>query len=194
MHKFEYNGSPVRVLFARESIKQLSSELAKLKITSPLFISTPNKIQQVNDIAVDFAAAGVFGDAKMHTPTDVTERALKYARSIGTDGIVSLGGGSTIGLGKAIAVRTGLPHICIPTTYAGSEMTPILGETENGLKRTRRDSSILPNTVIYDVDLTETLPVGFSVMSGVNAIAHAGKSSHGNQPLTLCLWPWPSSV
>jgi alcohol dehydrogenase class IV len=88
--------------------------------------------------------------------------------------VVSIGGGSTIGLGKAISIRTGLPHICIPTTYAGSEMTPILGETAEGRKTTRSDPKILPGTVIYDVDLTMTLPAGLTATSGVNAIAHAG--------------------
>ena len=89
--------------------------------------------------------------------------------------MISIGGGSTIGLGKAISFRTGMPHICIPTTYAGSEMTPILGETADGVKKTKSDKKILPGTVIYDVDLTMTLPTGMSATSGVNAIAHAGK-------------------
>ena len=86
---------------------------------------------------------------------------------------MSIGGGSTTGLGKAISIRTGLPHISIPTTYAGSEMTPILGETQDGKKTTRSDPKILPGTVLYDVDLTMTLPKVLSATSGVNAIAHA---------------------
>ncbi len=63
---------------------------------------------------------------------------------------MSLGGGSTIGLGKAIAWRTDAFQIVVATTYAGSEVTPILGQTENGLKTTIRDSRILPEVVIYD--------------------------------------------
>lgn len=110
----------------------------------------------------------------MHTPTNITEEALDFAKSHQADAVVSIGGGSTIGLGKAISIRTGLPHICISTTYAGSEMTPILGETADGVKKTRTDAKILPGTVIYDVDLTMTLPVGMSSCSGVNAIAHSG--------------------
>jgi maleylacetate reductase len=87
--------------------------------------------------------------------------------------VVSLGGGSTTGLGKALALRTGVNQLCIPTTYAGSEMTPILGETKNGLKTTVGNKAVLPETVIYDVDLTLTLPVGLAATSGINAIAHA---------------------
>jgi len=89
------------------------------------------------------------------------------------DCTVAIGGGSTIGLGKAIALRTGLPQLAIPTTYAGSEMTDILGQTEDGAKTTLRDTSVQPETVIYDVDLTMSLPRGLTGTSGVNAIAHA---------------------
>ncbi|KAK3117658.1 hypothetical protein LTR53_000787 [Teratosphaeriaceae sp. CCFEE 6253] len=108
---------------------------------------------------------------------------------IGADCLVSFGGGSTIGLGKALAIRTGLPHVCIPTMYAGSEMTPILGETADGRKTTRSDPKILPGTVIYDVDLTMTLPVGLSATSGVNAIAHAVEAlyARAQNPITTLL-------
>ena len=87
--------------------------------------------------------------------------------------MVAVGGGSTIGLGKAIALRTGLPLLAVPTTYAGSEMTPILGETEGGRKTTQRTPKVLPKTVIYDVELTLGLPPGLSATSGMNAMAHA---------------------
>lgn len=110
----------------------------------------------------------------MHTPLTITEKALAFAKATNADSVISIGGGSTIGLGKAISIRTGLPHICIPTTYAGSEMTPILGETADGKKTTRSDPRILPKIVIYDVDLTMTLPPSMSTTSGVNAIAHSG--------------------
>jgi alcohol dehydrogenase class IV len=91
----------------------------------------------------------------------------------GADGIVALGGGSTIGLGKAIALRTDLPQVVLPTTYAGSEMTPILGETRDGVKTTQSSPKVLPEVVIYDVDLTIGLPPPQSATSGLNAMAHA---------------------
>jgi len=125
----------------------------------------------------------------MHTPSAITEKALAYAESTNADSVISIGGGSTIGLGKAISIRTGLPHICIPTTYAGSEMTPILGETVDGKKVTRSDPKILPGTVIYDVDLTMTLPAGMSATSGVNAIAHSVEAlyAQNRNPITSLL-------
>ena len=109
----------------------------------------------------------------MHTPVEVTAAAMAVGRRERIDGTVAIGGGSTTGLGKAIAFRTDCPQFVIPTTYAGSEMTPILGETESGVKTTKRDMKILPETVLYDVDLTLSLPPGLTVTSGFNAIAHA---------------------
>jgi maleylacetate reductase len=106
----------------------------------------------------------------------VTEAALAAFRESRADCVVALGGGSTTGLGKAIAARTGADQIVIPTTYAGSEMTDILGETEGGEKTTRRDASIVPEAVIYDVDLTLALPRRLSVTSGLNAMAHAAEA------------------
>ena len=94
---------------------------------------------------------------------------------------MSLGGGSTIGLGKAPALRTDLPQIAIPTTYAGSEMTSILGETEGGVKTTRRSLKVLPEVVIYDVDLTFGLPPPVSAVSGMNALAHAAEALYAQE-------------
>jgi alcohol dehydrogenase class IV len=176
MEAFEYNANPGRVVFGSGSLERLPDEIRRLNLSAPLLLSTPQQISQAERLKtiLDSKIAGLFTEATMHTPTDVTEKALEYAKAQKADSVVSIGGGSTIGLGKAISIRTGLPHICIPTTYAGSEMTPILGETADGRKTTRTDPKILPGTVIYDVDLTMTLPVGLSATSGVNAIAHAG--------------------
>ncbi|MGV3499412.1 MAG: maleylacetate reductase, partial [Hydrogenophaga sp.] len=106
----------------------------------------------------------------------------------GADCAVAIGGGSTSGLGKAIALGSGLPILAIPTTYAGSEMTPIYGITEAGLKKTGKDFKVLPKSVLYDPELTLTLPVGLSVTSGINAIAHAAEglySVEGNPVIDL---------
>lgn len=186
---FEYIASPSRVVFGKGSLSKLHEEIARLDKSRPLLLSTPEQESEVKKLQqslqdASMETAGVFGKATMHTPINVTDDALEFAKGQQADSIVSYGGGSTIGLGKAISVRTGLPHICIPTTYAGSEMTPILGETVGDRKMTRSDPSILPTTVIYDVDLTLTLPAGMSVTSGVNAIAHAGRSTDTSNRLT----------
>lgn len=141
-----------------------------------MVLTTPNQRRLGDRVAALLGpkAVIIFDRATMHTPVDVTEQAMEVAAKARVDSTVSIGGGSTTGLGKAIAIRIGLPQICIPTTYAGSEMTPTLGETLNGVKTTRRDEAIRPDVVIYDVELTLNLPVRISLTSGMNAIAHAG--------------------
>ena len=111
----------------------------------------------------------------MHVPSETAAAAVAEAARVGADCAIAVGGGSTTGLGKAIALQSGLPILAIPTTYAGSEMTPIYGITEAGLKKTGRDPRVLPRTVIYDPELSVSLPVGLSVTSAMNAIAHAAE-------------------
>jgi alcohol dehydrogenase class IV len=133
-------------------------------------------------------AAGVFDRAVMHVPMETAREAREVATRLRADCAVAVGGGSTTGLGKAIALESGLPIIAIPTTYAGSEMTPIYGITETGLKKTGRDMRVLPRTVIYDPELTLGLPIGMSVTSGINAIAHAAEGLYaedGNPVMDL---------
>lgn len=177
MQPFEYNQHPGRVVFGSGTLQKLPDEIKRQNLSAPLLLSTPQQVEQADQLKSILSGnvAGIFTEATMHTPTHITDKALAYAKETKADSVVSIGGGSTIGLGKAISIRTGLPHICIPTTYAGSEMTPILGETAEGKKTTRSDPKILPGTVIYDVDLTMTLPTALSATSGVNAIAHSGK-------------------
>ena len=153
---------------------------ARLGGSRALVLSTAGRAQQA-ELAIALLgarAAGRFAGAEMHTPVEVTERALSTARSVAADSLVSIGGGSTTGLGKALAARTGLPHLVIPTTYAGSEVTPVLGETEGGEKATRSAPEIVPDAVIYDVELTLGLPWDVTVTSAVNAMAHAVEATY----------------
>jgi maleylacetate reductase len=118
-------------------------------------------------------AAGLLPEARMHVPIEVATRARDLARELGADGCVAVGRRSAVGLGKAIALEHDLPVIAVPTTYAGSEMTPVWGLTEGGAKRTGRDVRVLPRSVVYDAELTLTLHAGLSPPAGINAIAHA---------------------
>jgi len=194
MHPFIYNANPARVIFGLGTLKQVASEVQRLGIKRPLVLSTPEQsghATQVEELlkgVSEIESAGQFNKATMHTPLDVTLEALKVVEERRVDGIIAIGGGSTIGLGKAIALRTDLPQIVLPTTYAGSEMTPIIGQTENGLKTTQSSPKVLPEVVIYDVDFTMSLPPGLSATSGVNAIAHAVEAlyaQHGNPVISL---------
>jgi maleylacetate reductase len=172
---FVYEGLPSRVLFGDGTLERLPDEAERLGCERMLVISTPEQRDAALELAELLGArcAATYHGARMHTPFDVTEDALHLVAKKRIDGTVALGGGSTIGLSKALALRTDLRQIAVPTTYAGSEMTRIVGQTEKGLKTTQLSDRVLPDTVIYDVDLTLTLPAKLSVTSGVNAMAHA---------------------
>ena len=175
MTPFIYDALPVRVVFGSGTLRQLPTELARLGCRRALVLSTPEQSGTAERAStlLGKASVGVFAKAAMHTPMAVTAAAMNNVERLGADGVVSVGGGSAVGLGKAIALRTGLPQIAVPTTYAGSEATPILGETDGGEKVTQRTLHVLPEVILYDVELTLTLPPGLTVTSGLNAIAHA---------------------
>lgn len=172
---FIYTAHPARVLFGRGTIDRLGDEIETLGLSRILVVTTPEQktLGEAVGRRLEKAVAAVHPHAAMHTPVDVTLGAIEVVSRLKVDGIVAIGGGSTTGLSKAIALRSGLPQIVVPTTYAGSEMTPILGQTENGIKTTLSDPSVLPEVVLYDVDLTMGLPAHLTAVSGLNAIAHA---------------------
>lgn len=177
MRDFVYNGQPSRVVFGPGSLGHLEREINLLGTKRALVLSTAEQAAQAQMVAdrLGSRAVGVFARAVMHVPIETARDAREEARRLGADCAIAIGGGSTTGLGKAIALESGLPILAIPTTYAGSEMTPIYGITESGLKKTGKDPRVLPRTVIYDPELTLTLPVALSVTSGMNAIAHAAE-------------------
>jgi len=177
LKKFVYTAQPARVVFGAGSLSQLAKEIDALGCKRALVLSTPEQRASAEMVMglLGARAAGAFDRAVMHVPLETAREAREVARQLGADCAVAIGGGSTTGLGKAIALDSGLPILAIPTTYAGSEMTPIYGITESGLKKTGRDLRVLPRTVIYDPELTLSLPVGLSVTSGINAIAHAAE-------------------
>ena len=154
---------------------QAAAEIERLGCARALVLSTPEQAATAAELAQSLGAlaVGTFTGAAMHTPVEITAQAQQYAESVKADCLVAVGGGSTTGLGKALALRTHKPQIVIPTTYAGSEATPILGQTEQGLKTTLKDARVLPQVVLYDPELVVSLPVALSATSGLNAMAHA---------------------
>jgi maleylacetate reductase len=191
MDGFVYTALPSRVIFGSGTLARVADEVRHLGGERALLLATPQQTEQVQGLAdaLGGLSAGIFPEATMHTPVEVTERALAMVRETGADCIIALGGGSTTGLAKAIALRTDLPQVVIPTTYAGSEATPILGETSGGRKVTQRTLAVLPEVIVYDVDLTLSLPPGLSVTSGINAIAHAVEALYAREanPVTSLL-------
>ena len=166
---------PARVRFGTDMDDAVVDEVRRLGLNRVMVLSTPPQEGNARTLAdaLGGLAAGVFAGAAMHTPVEVTKRAVVAVREAGAGGLISLGGGSTTGLGKAIALRTDLPQVAVPTSYAGSEATPILGQTEGGRKTTLRDPRVLPEAIIYDVARTATMPAEMTATSGLNALAHA---------------------
>jgi alcohol dehydrogenase class IV len=172
---FRYDASAVRIIFGQGTRAGLADEFDALDARRIVVVSTPEQAASAHDIAsvLGNRVMTALPNAIMHTPEHVTEKALEIVRRVRADAILAIGGGSAIGLSKALSIRSGIPQVVLPTTYAGSEVTPVLGETKDGLKVTRSNPAMRPRTVIYDVDLTLTLPANMSCSSGINAMAHA---------------------
>jgi maleylacetate reductase len=163
---FSYETQPARIVFRPgAAVSATPDEAARLGLRRVLVVcgSRGEGTARAVADALGETCAGLHAEARMHVPVELADR----------DGCVAVGGGSAIGLGKAIALRTGLPLIAVPSTYSGSEMTPVWGLTEHGAKRTGRDPAVQPRSVVYDPELTLSLPVPLTVTSGVNALAHA---------------------
>jgi alcohol dehydrogenase class IV len=192
MMTFEYTQLPVRVVFGFGTIARIPDEVKALRCRRVLVLCDPHHAKDAVARVIDAlgdAAVGLSADAVMHTPVETTDLVMKQLRETRADCLLSLGGGSTTGLGKALALRTDLPQIVVPTTYAGSEATPILGQTEQGRKTTILSPNVLPEAIVYDVELTMTLPAHLSVVSGINAIAHAVEALYAKDanPVTSSL-------
>lgn len=172
---FQHRSAPVRVRFGPGIRNDIVDELERLGCKHAFVLATPTHADSAMEIAetANGHAAGVFTKAAMHTPVEITKEAVDHARDVEADCLIAIGGGSTTGLGKAIALQTDLPQIVIPTTYAGSEATPILGQTEGGVKSTLTDPRVRPEVILYDAELVVTLPINMTVNSGLNAMAHA---------------------
>jgi maleylacetate reductase len=190
VNDFIYTALPARVVFGVGKLASIREEVDAIGSTRALVLCTPPQRAQAEQVAELLGSrfAGIHDGAEMHVPIESARKGRKLAAKLEADCAIAIGGGSTIGLGKAIALEAPIPIIAIPTTYAGSEMTPIFGITESGLKRTGKDVRVLPRTVIYDPDLTMSLPLGMSLVSGMNAIAHAAEGLYakdGNPVMSL---------
>lgn len=177
MKNFQFESLPGRVLFGAGTLTEVSAELQALGARKALVIATADLAELAREVGALLGdlCAGIHAQAVQHIPYETVTEALSRVQSLDVDSLVAVGGGSSIGLAKAIALETSLPILAIPTTYAGSEMTPIWGITQNGVKKTGKNLIVKPKSVIYDSKLTVTLPVRLSVTSGMNAIAHCAE-------------------
>ncbi|NJC72893.1 maleylacetate reductase [Planosporangium thailandense] len=164
----------VRVVFGVGSLYRIGGEAAQLGCRA-LLIAGPHEDAAADVVAAELGPdlAGRLRDVAQHVPTDLAHEATYRATQLGAEVLLAVGGGSATGLAKVIALRTGLPILAVPTTYAGSEMTPIWGLTDAQGKTTGRDARVIPRTVLYDPTLTVSLPPQLTAASGMNALAHA---------------------
>ncbi|BBC38316.1 Maleylacetate reductase [Streptomyces graminofaciens] len=162
-----------RVVFGSGTArKDVAAEVTGLGARRVLVIAADGERALAEDICEDLPVVSVFGGVRPHVPAEVAEAVRAAAREHAADLLLSVGGGSTTGTAKAAALTTGLPVLAVPTTYAGSEATPVWGLTEGGHKRTGVDAKVLPRVVVYDATLMLSLPTRLSVTSGLNALAH----------------------
>jgi maleylacetate reductase len=169
-----------RVVFAAsEAPRSVAAEVEALGASKVMLIASEREEQLANPIAKKIPVALRHDEVVMHVPVEVAQRAREAAASSGADVVVSVGGGSTTGLAKAVALTTGLPIVAVPTTYAGSEATNVWGMTEGETKTTGVDPRVLPASIVYDAALLTTLPVEMTVASGLNALAHCVDSMWG---------------
>ena len=176
MQPFARDTLPGRVVFGAGAARTaLAGEVARLGVSRLLLIPSGSELSAARELTAPLAdrIAGTFTGVRPHVPVEVADAARKQAAAVGADAVLSLGGGSATGTAKAVALTTGLPVIAVPTTYAGSEVTPVWGLTEGDRKTTGVDARVLPRLVIYDPELTASLPGPVSAASGLNAMAHA---------------------
>lgn len=189
---FVYEALPGRVVFGAGAARErLAGEVERLGAERLLLIAAAPEAELANELAAPLGERVVarFDGVRPHVPVEVAAAAVDAAREADADLLLSVGGGSTTGTAKAVALATGLPVLAVPTTYAGSEMTPVWGSTEAGRKTTGRDLAVLPKVVVYDPELTVSLPAAITAASGMNAIAHCVEAPYapGRNPVTTQL-------
>jgi alcohol dehydrogenase class IV len=175
--RFIHDSLPQRVCFGSgEAAASLRREIGNLGVSSIMVIAAKAEADLADQVTAGLPVVTRYDDVVMHVPVEVAERAREAAAAADAGALLSVGGGSTTGLAKAVALTTGLPIVAVPTTYAGSEATPVWGLTEGARKTTGIDPRVLPKVIVYDAALTLTLPVPMSVASGLNALAHCADS------------------
>ncbi|MFI7004920.1 maleylacetate reductase [Streptomyces sp. NPDC050145] len=173
MHTFAYDALPGRVVFGPGAARRnLTDEIDAFGARRILLVAAGSATGPARELCAPFAdrVMAAFTEVRPHVPAETAERAR--AAAVGADLVLCVGGGSTTGTAKAVALTTGLPIVAVPTTYAGSEVTPVWGLTRGTRKTTGTDPRVLPRTVVYDPELTLTLPAALSAASGLNAVAH----------------------
>jgi maleylacetate reductase len=175
VREFTYEALPARIVFGPGAARiRLADEVDRLGTTRLLLVASERDAERVRSLVAPLGdrIAATFSAVREHVPLATAEAARAAAAAVDADGVLSIGGGSTIGAAKAVALTARVPVIAVPTTYSGSEVTPVWGLTVEGRKTTGIDPAVLPRVVVYDPELTASLPRELAVASGFNALAH----------------------
>lgn len=187
---FTYVTHAVRTVFGPGSIATLPDELDAAGFSDVLLLMTPGRSNDrgMLESLLGPRLAGVFGGARLHVPLDVIDEARSVAERTRPGSLLAFGGGSAIGLGKALAFDAKLPLVAIATTYSGSEMTAVWGNSDGTVKRTFRNAEVAPRLVVYDPELTCGLSAVASAASGMNAIAHCVEAAYAPERNPVATW------
>jgi maleylacetate reductase len=187
---FAYDTRAVRVVFGEGALRQLAGELDRQGLRRTLLLMTPGRATQrgiIEDLLGD-RRAGTYTGARLHVPVEVVADAMQSVDRYQPESLLAIGGGSAIGLGKALAFETKLPLAVVATTYSGSEMTAIWGNSDGTMKRTFRNAEVAPALVLYDPELTYGLSPEVSAASGMNAIAHCVEAEYAPEWNPVTSW------
>jgi maleylacetate reductase len=189
---FTYDALPGRIVFGAGTARtQLAPEIDRLDVSRLLLIASDREAGQAREIVAPFAARvmATFTAVREHVPIGTARDARAMATDAHADAVLCIGGGSAIGAAKAVALTHHIPIIAVPTTYSGSEVTPVWGLTEDGHKTTGTDPAVLPRVVIYDPGLTASLPRDLAVASALNAMAHGVEAqwAPGRNPVSSAI-------
>jgi len=185
---YVWDGQMSRAVFGVPAARSVAEELDRLGSGRALVIHGASQRALASELAADEAVClvGAWDRVEQHVPQELANAAQERARTSDADALVALGGGSAIGLAKAVALETALPIVAVATTYSGSEATPIWGITSDGVKLTGRAPQVQPVVAIYDPRTTVTMPADVTAASGMNAVAHCVEAFYapGASPVT----------
>jgi maleylacetate reductase len=187
---FSYDTHEVRVVFGAGSLASLPAELDRRGFGKVMLLMTPGRAAQragLESLLGD-RLAGVYAGARLHVPVEVVADAMAAIDRFQPESLLAFGGGSAVGLGKALAFETKVPLAAIATTYSGSEMTAVWGNSDGKMKRTFRDTEVAPQLVLYDPELTYDLSPAVSAASGMNAIAHCVEAEYAPEQGPVTSW------
>lgn len=191
MQPFTYDQLPTRIVFGAGALSQAGAEVERLGGERVMLIHSGMTRAAADDVAAQLGSrlALEWSEVAQHVPVDLADRARSAASENAVDTVVTIGGGSSTGLGKALALSHRIPVVAVPTTYAGSEQTTIYGLTGGEHKQTGKDPIVLPRVVVYDPELTLGLPPGVTGPSAFNALAHSVEAlwAPGCNPITSAI-------